>query len=663
MLEYNNNSVLLNGKEIFSVDEKKKVLSLGIGNAVIKSDRGFFTIMDKPLLKNFYVDKHEIAENQMIFYLKALDEDVKLIIAEYDNTIKITLDNPDNKYDRCRLYFRCQHVKGVYGFGETFAKFNLLGHKVKVWVQEHIPFKHFIKKALFTYIGLKTPMVKFEKYSTYMAQPTFITSDKSFVHIDTKSYCVFNFRNKKKWHIEIWDTKFGITISKSKNYKQLMEELTKILGRMPKVPEWVYDGIILGIQDGTEVCDKKLNNMLDNGVKVSGIWAQDWEGQRLTAFGKQLFWDWKVDAKLYSDLGNYIKKWKNQGVRFLGYINPFLAVEGELYKEAQEKGYLVMDKEGKPYLVKITTFPAAMIDLTNPETCIWIKNIIKDNMIGIGLRGWMADFGEYLPADAVLHEGKAVDLHNHWPVYWAKVNREAIKESNMEDEIFFFTRAGSTGTGKHTSMMWNGDQHVDWSRDYGLGSIVNSQLSLAASGIGASHSDIGGYTTFARVKRSEELMLRWLEMSAFSPVMRTHEGNQPHKNIHFDTDEDIIKAFAKFTNIYVELSPYLKDIINEAVEKGMPTIRPIFFHYEDSRFYDTDDSYMLGADLLVCPVVKRGQKKRTIELPMEKWVHIFTGKEYEGGKIKMECPIGTPAVFYRKDSEYAELFKGIKKIK
>ena len=659
MIEYINSEVLLNGQRVFQVDENKKVLSLGVGNAVIKSDRGFFTIKDKPLLKYFFMDKHEIKDDKLIFYLKARDEDIKLIIQEHENTIKIYLDTLQESYDRCRLYFRVRHSKGVYGFGETFAKFNLLGHKVKVWVQEHIPLKHFIKKALFTYVGIKTPMVKFEKYSSYMAQPTFITSDKSFVHIDTNSYCVFNFRNKNKWNIEVWDTKFCIMISKAQSYAKLMEGLTEIVGRMPKVPEWIYDGIILGIQDGTEVCDKKLNKMINNGVKVSGIWAQDWEGQRLTAFGKQLFWDWKVDAKLYSDIENYIKKWKQQGVSFLGYINPFLAVEGELYKEAKEKGYLVTNGEDKPYLVKITTFPAAMIDLTNPETCIWIKKIIKENMIGIGLNGWMADFGEYLPADAVLHEGKAVDLHNHWPVYWAKVNREAIKEAGMEDEIFFFTRAGSTGTGEYASMMWNGDQHVDWSRDYGLGSIVNSQLSLSASGIGASHSDIGGYTTFAKVMRSKELMLRWLEMSAFSPVMRTHEGNQPQKNIHFDTDDDIIKAFAKFTNIYVDLAPYTKQVVNEAVEKGMPAIRPIFFHYDDERFYDVDNEYMLGGDLLVCPVVKRAQKKKVVELPDDKWVHIFTGREYDGGRHIVDAPIGTPAVFYRKESDYKDLFKSI----
>lgn len=54
--------------------------------------------------------------------------------------------------------------------------------------------------------------------------------------------------------------------------------------------------------------------------------------------------------------------------------------------------------------------------------------------------------------------------------------------------------------------------------------------------MGLSHSDIGGYTGISElgVVRSKELLLRWAEYSAFTPVMRTHEGNRPtvRKQLH-----------------------------------------------------------------------------------------------------------------------------------
>lgn len=44
------------------------------------------------------------------------------------------------------------------------------------------------------------------------------------------------------------------------------------------------------------------------------------------------------------------------------------------------------------------------------------------------------------------------------------------------------------------------------------------------TGHGLHHSDIGGYTTLFDMKRSKELLLRWCDFSAFTPMMRTHEA-------------------------------------------------------------------------------------------------------------------------------------------
>lgn len=68
-------------------------------------------------------------------------------------------------------------------------------------------------------------------------------------------------------------------------------------------------------------------------------------------------------------------------------------------------------------------------------------------MIDLGLSGWMADFGEYLPADGVFfynnQSGRA--LHNKWPTLWAEVNRMAIDERNVTGDVVFWMRAGSAG--------------------------------------------------------------------------------------------------------------------------------------------------------------------------------------------------------------------------
>ena len=78
-----------------------------------------------------------------------------------------------------------------------------------------------------------------------------------------------------------------------------------------------------------------------------------------------------------------------------------------------------------------------------PEAFEWYKGVIKTNLIGLGFRGWMADFGEYLPADCVCFGGSGLEMHNKWPMLWAKCNREAVEEAGLLGDCVFFMRAGA----------------------------------------------------------------------------------------------------------------------------------------------------------------------------------------------------------------------------
>ncbi len=343
---------------------------------------------------------------------------------------------------------------------------------------------------------------------------------------------------------------------------------------------------------------------------------------------------------------------------------PFLAIEKDLYKEASEKGYCVKDKAGKDYLVKITTFPAAMLDFTNPDACEWIKGIIKKNMIDLGMGGWMADFGEYLPMDCVLSNGESPeDWHNSWPAVWARLNREAIEECGVQDDVFFFTRAGYTGTVSQSAMMWTGDQHVDWSVDDGLPSVIPATLSLAMSGFGLTHSDVGGYTTIMSMTRSKELLMRWEEMNAFSPLFRSHEGNQPSRNVQFDADEELLAQLSRTSRMHAALKPYLKKLVKENAEKAVPVMRPLFYHYEEDEAYTEKTEYLLGRDVLVAPIIKEGAASRSVYLPEDNWVHIFSGRQYFGGVQDVDAPMGMPPVFVRKNSPDYELLMSTGKIR
>ena len=614
---------------------------------------------------------------RLIYEEKGKDREYTFLLKEEQGKITVSYEGENTPdVNRYWLTFATDPKEHIYGCGETYSKFDLKGENVRIWVAEHQNTNRIAKKIIKEKFFGKKPekTLPFDKYESYYAQPTFVSSGKYYVHCDINAYSEFDFTQPDSITLYFQEPPVIITES-AENFTELSRKMSDLLGRPVPLPDWVYEGGIFAMQDwtfdgkttkeGFDGCgnvDRKIKMAREAGVKINGVWCQDWCGCRCTQFGYQVMWNWQYDEKQYPNLPEKIKEWDQAGVKFLGYINPFIALEKNIYQEAKEKGYCVKDKEGNDYLVTITTFPAAMVDFTNPEAYEWYKNLIKKNMIGIGMGGWMADFGEYLPIDSVLYSGEDPKiLHNQWPAIWAKMNREAIEECGKLGEVFFFTRAGHTNTIRYSTLMWTGDQHVDWSVDDGLVSVIPATLSLAMSGYGLTHSDVGGYTTIMHMTRSRELLMRWAEMNAFSPIFRSHEGNQPARDVQFTDDAELLEEMQRCTKWFTRLAEYNKAMVAELVENGTPVMRPLFYHYDEEAAYTQHREYLFGRDLLIAPVYREGDVTRECYLPKDTWVHLFTGKEYKGGTVVVDAPIGQPPVFVRKDSKDFEMLMAIAK--
>jgi alpha-glucosidase len=302
-----------------------------------------------------------------------------------------------------------------------------------------------------------------------------------------------------------------------------------------------------------------------------------------------------------------------------------------------------------------------LLDLTNPAARAWIKEVIKQNMIGIGLSGWMADYGEYLPTDAVLHSGESAELaHNRYPALWAQVNQEAVDESGRSGDVLFFMRSGYLDSTKYSTAFWAGDQMADWSRHDGLPSVVPAGLSLGFIGAGVWHAEIGGFTSLFGVKRTEELFMRWAELATFTPIMRTHEGNRPDTNWQFNSSPATLDHLARMTSVFSALKPYHLATARDYREHGLPPIRHPYLHYEgDLRLHAYQNQYLYGRDLFVAPTIAKGSTRRALYLPDDRWIHLWSGREFGGGKVTVPAPIGQPAVFFREGSAFRALFEEI----
>ncbi len=542
--------------------------------------------------------------------------------------------------------------EAVFGGGEQYRKVNLRGESVVNFVSEHIKARTVIEKAL-----LPAALYREKPHSqigSYAPMPVFVTDKGRFIAFDTDCDGKATFADDA--YIFAFDScPRTLKIQYGRDFRETAAFAAANIPNRQYIPDWCLDGMILGIQGGTQTVLDKTFDMLDKGAKICGVWSQDWSGENRTVMGKQVWWNWEADESLYPNLKNAIEQLNERGVRFLAYINPYLVKGSRLYEQCAEAGYLIRRQNGEIYHIKSTTFDAGMIDLTNPEAVRFTKDIlIKKNMLDLGISGWMADFGEYLPVDCILHDGDPALLHNKWPVMWAKLNREAVEEYGRED-VMFFMRSGYLGIQKYAPVLWNGDQHTDYTKDYGLPCIMPACFSLGFSGVTMVHWDIGGFFSFGKLKRDDELFTRWMEISAFSLMMRSHESIRPWANSQFDAP-GVTAHTVRLSCIHAALKPYIKKCIDDAM-KGIPAIRPDFWETGDHSKSRDEYSYFFGDDVYVAPVIKKGAKTRKVCLPDGKWIHFWSGETFEGGQdIDIAAPIGQPAVFYREGSEYADLF-------
>ncbi|WP_417561451.1 alpha-glucosidase [Marinomonas sp.] len=645
--------------------EFSPALYLGIGQGTFDMYRGNFDIKDY-VVERLPLKKFVIAENTNDIMISfSYDGDVALnvrIFETVEGRLKLEFTSLDAKYNRFWIRLAATENEAVYGCGEQLSYLNLRGKNFPLWSSE--PGVGRNKNSYTTWQADVKDKAGGDYYNTNYPQPTFISDKKYFCHLETTAYADFDFTHKQYHELQCWNIPDYLLLDAEDSFPELMTNITDVFGRQPRLPEWVYNGVILGIQGGTEITLDKISSAKEAGIELAGVWCQDWQGIKMTSFGKRLQWDWQWNEELYPDLNTKIHQMKEDGIRFLGYINPYVLESFPLYEEALDKGYLATKEDGSKYVVDFGEFYCGVVDFTNPEACEWYKGVIQKNMIDFGLDGWMGDFGEYLPTDCSLYNGVSAEIeHNKWPLRWAKVQHEAVREAGKTDDILFFMRAGATGIQRYCHALWAGDQSVFWEKDDGLASVIPAALSAGLMGNGISHSDIGGYTTLHGNKRSKELFQRWAEMAAFTPIMRTHEGNRPDVNHQFDTDSETMAHLARMTKVYKHLKPYIKAAVEENATKGMPVQRPLFMHYEqDSEAYQIQYQYLFGRDLLVAPVYNQGETVKKLYLPEDEWVHVWSGETFTGGWVKVDAPVGQPPVFYRKKSKSVHLLESIQYI-
>lgn len=556
-----------------------------------------------------------------------------------DGIVAVSTDASALPANRLRFNLPSPSDERFLGLGEQYNHASHEGRRVPIWVSEQGNGR--------ADGWLRLPFMG-RTSDTYFPVPWYLSTRGHGVLVQTFARCVFELRAPAapdRVGIEVWEPKARLVLIDGPRPADVLRRLTSLTGRPRKMPDWAF-GVWLGLQGGRERVASLLQTVRAAGAPVDAVWVQDWIGARRTPISYDLTYHWTADRSLYPDLAGFIRELHGEGTRFLGYFNPFVEPRFPEFDTARRLGALVKDQAGEPVTVRVATMKASMLDLSNPAARGLIAGYMRQAM-EMGMDGWMSDYGEWLPWDAGICAPEGAPLfHNRYPVEWARLNRETCLQQRPTGDFALFSRSGFTGSQRWLDHVWAGDQNTDFGKDDGLPTVFPAGLHLGLSGVGLFHFDAGGYTS-VRSPRRPELLMRWVEASAMSPLLRTHEGYFQPLNAQVYSNRLLLDHFADMAQLHRALQPDIAAAALEASQTGLPVMRHLYLMYpEDPATLDIVDQYLIGDRWLAAPVIHRGQIRREVYFPQGRWRHWKSGAVFAGpARHEVEAPIGTPALF------------------
>ncbi|XP_075583620.1 maltase-glucoamylase-like [Pelecanus crispus] len=225
---------------------------------------------------------------------------------------------------------------------------------------------------------------------------------------------------------------------------------------------------------------------------------------------------------------------------------------------------------------------------------------------------------QYLP------DGSPVSHYNVHNLYgWSqtKPTLDALRNITKERGIVV-TRSTYPSSGKWSGH-WLGDNRAAWNQ---LDKSIIGMMEFSLFGISYTGADICGFFGDSEY----ELCARWMELGAFYPYSRNHNGKGAKRQDPVawnSTFEDISR---KVLNIRYTLLPYLYTLMYEANAHGSTVIRPLLHEFvEDKTTWDIYRQFLWGPALLISPVLEQGAVEVNAYLPNARWYDYYTG-EYIG---------------------------------
>jgi alpha-glucosidase len=437
---------------------------------------------------------------------------------------------------------------------------------------------------------------------------------------------------------------------------EVVRRYTDLTGKAPLVPRWA-----LGYQQSrySYMSDGEVREIAgklrQERVPTDVIWLDIDYQDRNRPF--------TTDAKAFPDLKKLAGDLGSDGIKLVAITDLHIAAAAGQGYAPYDSGvagrHFVRKADGTTYVAPVWPGASVFPDFTRKASRDWWGTLFK-GLLDQGVAGFWNDMNEpaifetpskTMPLDN-LHridsddfaprDATHAEVHNVFGMENTRGTFDGLKRLRPNERPFVMTRASYAG-GQRYAVTWTGDNNASWEH---LKLAVQQLVNLGLSGFSYSAADVGGFTGGP----SPELLTRWVQIGAFTPVFRVHAAKDTPRSEPWVDGADHLAIRRKAIEARYRLLPYLYAVAEENARTGDPIMRPVFYDFPGAQGASCDQSmaFTLGRDLLVAANPKpESPQAYDVCLPAGGWFDYWSGLPVTGEKLRETPKLERLPVFVR----------------
>ncbi len=350
---------------------------------------------------------------------------------------------------------------------------------------------------------------------------------------------------------------------------------------------------------------------------------------------------WDFSPRKFKDPKSMMDKLHAMGFKVMVWICPFVSPDSKEFRYLAQEGMLLLDPQktqdilwantkNKAAIIRWWNGASACLDLSNPKTQLWLQERLDFLQDKYGVDGFKFDAG-----DAEYYK-----------------NVVSFKPSSPNDHTTYFAEVGLKYPLNEYRASWKmaglplaqrlRDKSHNWAD---LQKLIPDLMSQSLMGYAYTCPDLiggGQYLSFLPgAVIDEELIVRSAQVHALMPMMQFSVA--PWRVLTKENSQLCIEA----AELHEKMGELILELAQKAAKTGEPIVRPMALVYPENGYETIKDQFMLGADILVAPLVNKGEYKRNVILPKGKWKG-DDGEILKGGKtVEIEVPLNRIPYFIK----------------